>query len=205
MVTQSARGGTERNKKRRGRHRQRRQRDQHGRQQQRRKDRYACYYCLSMFLHFRLFFVSLFFFSDYFLSNKYNNRQGTKGKRQTAGAGHTRAAIATWDGTEGADRANEYVFFYVFVLSALLFYSYHSSSFPIISFSVKYNNKRAGRGRQTRAAMATPGGTGRDRARQIRLLFSVTVFFLLSSFLLLTFIISFVANCRTGQDGMAPG
>ena len=50
-------------------------------------------------------------------------------------------------GTEGTDRANGYVFFYVFVLSTLLFYSYHSSSFPITSFSVEYNNGRAGRDR----------------------------------------------------------
>ena len=57
--------------------------------------------------------------------------------------------------------------------------------------------------------MTTPDGTGRDRARQIRLLSSVTVFFY-SSFLLLTFTISFVTNYsnrrgraewdRTGRD-----
>ena len=83
---------------------------------------YACYYVLFLFLYFHLFFISLFFFSDYFFSDKYNNsRRGTKGKRRTDGTGCTRAAIATWDGMEGADGANKYVFFYVL-------------SFPLSSF-----------------------------------------------------------------------
>ena len=155
-----------RNKKRRSRQRQLKQRDRHGRQQQRGKDRYACYYFVSLFLYFHLFFISLFFFSGYLFSDKYSNRRGTKGKHRTDGTGHTRAAIALWDGTESADGANGYVFFYIFVLSTLLFYSYRSSSLPSISFSVECNNRRAGRGRPTRAAMATPDGMGRDRARQ---------------------------------------
>ena len=49
--------------------------------------------------------------------------------------------------------------------------------------------------------MATPSGTGRDRARQVRLLSSVTVFFLLSSFLLLAFTISFIANYSNRRGG----
>ena len=72
----------------------------------------------------------------------------------------TRAATATWGGTEGADGANGYVFFYFFVLSTLLFYSHHSSSFPIVSFSVEYDNRRAGRDGPTRAAIVTRDGTG---------------------------------------------
>ena len=50
--------------------------------------------------------------------------------------------------------------------------------------------------------MSTPDGMGRDRARQVRLLSSVTVFFLLSSFLLLTFTISFVANYSNRRSGV---
>ena len=49
---------------------------------------------LSLFLYFHLFFVSLFFFSCYLFSGKYNNRRGTKGKRRTDGTGCTRVAIA---------------------------------------------------------------------------------------------------------------
>ena len=41
----------------------------------------------------------------------------------------------------------------------------------------------------------------RDRARQVRLLSSVTVFFLLPFFLLLAFIISFVANYSNRRGG----
>ena len=153
---------------------------------------------LSLFLYFHLFFISLFFFSDYFFSGKYNNRRGAKGKGRSDGTGHTRAAITTWDNTEGADGGTSS---FCFVLWTLLDYFYHFSSFPIISFSVEYNNMRPGRGRPTRAAMATSNGTGRERARQVRLLSSVTVFFLLSSFLLLTFTISFAKNYSNRQDG----
>ena len=166
--------GVGRNGTGRGRHGQRQQRDQRGRQQQRGKDtRYACCYFLSLFLYFHLFFISLFFFSDYFFSGKYNNRRGAKGKGRSDGTGHTRAAITTWDNTEGADGGTSS---FCFVLWTLLDYFYHFSSFPIISFSVEYNNMRPGRGRPTRAAMATSNGTGRERARQVRLLSSVTVF-----------------------------
>ena len=59
---------------------------------------------------------------------------------------------------------------------------------------MEYINRRVGRGRPTQVAMATLDGTGRGRARQVRLLPSVAVFFLLSSFLLLAVIISFVTN-----------
>ena len=62
-------------------------------------------------MYFYLFFISLFFFFDYFFSDTYNNRRDRKGKRVTDGMGHTRSAIATWDGTEGADEANRYIFF----------------------------------------------------------------------------------------------
>ena len=160
MVTQGARSGTERNVTGRGRHGQQQQRDQCGRQQQRGKDnRYACCCFLSLFIYSHLFFVSLFFFSDYFFFDKYNNRPGAKEKRRTDGTGCTRAAIATWDGTEGKDGTNRYVFVYVFVLSDILFYSYHSS-FPIICFSVEYNNRRAGRDRWLRRT-----GRGNRQAR----------------------------------------
>ena len=78
-------------------------------------------------------------------------------------AGHERKAP---DGRNAADGANGYAFFYVFALSTLLFYSYHSSSFPIISFQRSITT-----GGQDGAAMATPDGTRGDRqARQVRLL-----------------------------------
>ena len=138
MVTQDGQGGTERNKKVRDRStRTEKQREKHG---------YAYYYFLSLFLYFHLFFVLLFFFPDYFFSDNYNNRRGAKGKRLADGMGYVWAATAMWDST--------YVFFYVFVLSTLLFYSYHSSSFSITFFSVEYNNGRAGRDQWQR-------GTGR--------------------------------------------
>ena len=69
---------------------------------------------LSSFLHFTLLLFRLFLFRQV--------------KQQ---AGHERKAP---DGRNAADGANGYAFFYVFALSTLLFYSYHSSSFPIISF-----------------------------------------------------------------------
>ena len=130
-----------------------------------------------------------------------------KGKQGADGTGYTQAAIAIC----------QQVRFCVFVLSTLLFYSYHSSSFPIISFSMKYNNRRAGRGRPTRAAMATPGRTGRDRARQVRLLSSVTVFLPTLLFSSSHFYYLFcrelqqqtgrgqVGQDRTGQDGTTLG
>ena len=186
MVTQGARGGTERNGT--GPTRAAEATGPTRAATATGKDnRYACCYFLSLFLYFHLFFILLFFFSDYFSFDNCNNRQGTKEKSRTDGTGYTWAVIATWDGTEGADGANGYVIFYVFVLSDLLFYSYHSSSFPIISFSVEYNNRRAGRDRWQRRT-----GRGSRQARQVRLL--LQFFFLLFSFLLLTSIISFVAN-----------
>ena len=72
-----------------------------------------------------------------------------KGKRQTDGTGYTRATIAT---------CQQARLLLCFSHSILLFYSYRSSFFPIISLS--YNNRRAGQDRPTRAAMATPNGTG---------------------------------------------
>ena len=143
---------------------------------------YACYCVLSLFLYVHLFFISLFFFSNYFLTDKYNNRRGTKGKCRTDRTGHARAAIATWDNTEGTDGANGYVFFYVSVFSILLFYSYHSSSFAIISFSVEYNNRRAGQDRPIRAAMATPDGTGGHTGTSGTYIFCYSFLFLLFSF-----------------------
>ena len=86
---------------------------------------------LSYFLHLALLLFRLF------LSRQVQQQ-----------AGHKREAR---DGRDAADGANGYVFFYVFFLLTLLFYSYHSSSFPIISFSVEYNNRQPGGGRQTRA------------------------------------------------------
>ena len=43
---------------------------------------------LSLFLYFYLFFILLFFFSNCFFSDNYNNRRGTKGKSRTDGTGY---------------------------------------------------------------------------------------------------------------------
>ena len=79
---------------------------------------------LSLFIYFHLFFISLFFFSEYFFSDKYNSIRDTKGKCRTDRTGYTRAAIATWEGMEGADRVSGYVYFY--------FLSFLPSSFVFI-------------------------------------------------------------------------
>ena len=69
---------------------------------------------------------------------------------------------ATWDCTEGADRANaKGVCLLLLVCSFYsLFRFYHFSPFPIVSFSVKYNSRRAGLDGPMRAEMATPGEWG---------------------------------------------
>ena len=114
----------------------------------------VCYYLFLLFLYFHLFFVPLFFFSDNFFSDEYNNGQATKEKYRMDGTGYTRAAIATWDGTEGASGANRYicVYFLSFLLSSF-FLSF--SFFQIVSFLVEYNSRRARRDRPTRAVMPT--------------------------------------------------
>ena len=93
-------------------------------------------------------------------------------------------------GRNGGGRQGQRVCLLLFFVP-LLFLSF--SSFLIVSFSVEYSNRRAGRDGPTRAAMAmrdeTRGQVGTAGTS------SVTVFFfLLSSFLLLAFTISFVAN-----------
>ena len=40
---------------------------------------------LSLFLYFHLFFILLFFFPDYFFSGNYNNRRDTKGNIRMEG------------------------------------------------------------------------------------------------------------------------
>ena len=113
----------------------------------------------------------------------YNNSRDMKGKgkRQTDRTEYTWSVIATWDGTK----------------EAVLFYFYHSSSFLIISFSLEYNNRRAGRdqwqhGTGRRGRQAGAAGTS-----------SVTVssFYYISSFLLLAFIISFVVDYSNRWGG----
>ena len=81
------------------------------------------FFC-SCFSAFILFFVSLFCVSDYLFSDKYINRRGTNAKRRPDGTGYTRAAIATWDGTEGADGATG--------TSSFIFVSCRLSSFILI-------------------------------------------------------------------------
>ena len=188
-------------------------RDRRGRQQQHGKGRgrgttgtYAVIFlflflCFHSFLRFALLCFRLFIF-----------------RQVHQQAGHKRKAPAGWDGVyaggdsnvgrhRGGRRSNGYVFFYFCILSTLLFYSYHSSSFPIISFSVEYNNRRAGRDGPTRAAMTTRDRTGGRQARQVRLL--LLFFFLLSSFFfsLLSSLLSQTIETdgagpsRTGQDG----
>ena len=115
---------------------------------------------LFLFLCFHLFFISLFFFSDHFFSDKYNNRRGTKGKRRRDGTGMYAGGDSNVGRHGGGRRGQRVRLLLFFVLSTLLFYSHHSSSFPIVSFSVEYDNRRAGRDGPTRAAIVTRDGTG---------------------------------------------
>ena len=99
--------------------------------------------------------LSLFFFSNYLFFRGVQQQAGLGGAGRD-GTDASGDSNARRDG--GAGRPDGYVFCYFFVLlSTLLFSSSHSSSFPILSFSVNYNNKRGGAGR---------GGTGRDRRGQ---------------------------------------
>ena len=138
---------------------------------------------LSSFLHLTLLLFRLFLFRQ-LQQQAGHERKEPDGRDGIYVGGDSN--VGRHGGTEGADGANGCVVFYVFVLSDLLFHSYHSSSFPII-FSVEYNKRRAGQDRWQRRT-----GRGSRQARQVRLL--LQFFFLLFSFLLLTFIISFVAN-----------
>ena len=72
------------------------------------------------------FLILLFFFPDYFFSDNYNNRRGTKGKSLEDGMGYAWAATATWDGTEaqrgltGQMGASSFVFLSFLVSSFIL-------------------------------------------------------------------------------------
>ena len=82
--------------------------------------------------------------------------------------------------------------------SLLFFLSF--SFFMIISFSVECDNRREGRGVPTRAAMIKQDRTGGRQAQRVCIL--SLLFFLLSSFLLLTFVISFfLRTTKTGGMG----
>ena len=158
---------------------------------------------LSSFLHLTLLLLRLFLFRQ--LQQQAGHERKEPDGRDGIYVGDD-INVGRHGGMEGADGTNGCVIFYVFVLLDVLFYSYHSSSFPIISFSMEYNNRRAGQDRWQRMT-----GRGSRQARQVRLL--LQFFFLLFSFLLLTFIISFVANYSNrrgdakwdgiGRDGAA--
>ena len=99
---------------------------------------------LSSFLYLTLLLFRLFLFRQL-------HQQAGHGRKEPDGRDGIHVGgdsnVGRHGGTEGADGANGYVILYFLVLSDLLFYSYHSSSFPIIDFSVEYNNRRAGRDR----------------------------------------------------------
>ena len=111
---------------------------------------------MSLFLYFHFSLISLFFFSNHFFSDKYNNMRSTKEKRWTEGTGCTRVVIATWDDTEGADGANRYVFFYFSCpfYFPLLFFSF----FFFRLFPFQWSITTGGQDR-------TYGNAGRDRGQ----------------------------------------
>ena len=124
---------------------------------------------------------------------------GTKRKRWTDGTGYTRATIATWGGTERANGANGYVFFYVFFSFFLL------SSVVLIILLLfvlslfQWSISTGGYDGIDQHERRWQHGTGGRQARQVRLL--LLYFFLISSFLHLTFIISFIANYSNRWGG----
>ena len=76
---------------------------------------------------------------------------------------------------------DRYIFFYIFVLPAFLF-------FPIISFFVEYNDWRDGTG-PTLAATESRDGAGQNRRQRERILFLFALLSLLFSILLLTLLL----------------
>ena len=93
---------------------------------------------LSSFLHLTLLLFRLFLFRQ-LQQQEGHERKEPDGRDGIYVGGDSN--VGRHGGTEGADGANGYAVLYVFVLSDVLFYSYHSSSFPIIYFSVEYNNR----------------------------------------------------------------
>ena len=107
---------------------------------------------MQFFLHFALV-----------LFRKKNPTSTATGGARKESAGRTGrdirgTAIARWDDMERAEGQRVHLLLF-FVLSTLLVYSDHSSSFPIVSFSAEYNNRGAGRDGPTRATMTTSDGT----------------------------------------------
>ena len=152
-------------------HGQRQQRDQRGRQQQRgQRVRVRLFFFFFLCVH--LFFISLFFFSHYFLSHKYINMQCRTGRDKTDTGGGSNAGRRRGLGQVWPTDMSSFCSKYSFSSSCC------SSSFTIISFSVERDKRREGRG-------------GVTQAQRVRIL--PLLFFLLSSFLLLVFIISFSA------------
>ena len=112
--------GVGRNGTGRGRHGQRKQRDQRGRQHQRERTTgtHAVIFCHC--------------FSTFIFSSSYSSSFPIISFPTTTTTGGARKERA---GRTGRD------ILYVFVLSTLRFYSYHSSSFLITSFLVEYNER----------------------------------------------------------------
>ena len=137
--------------------------------------------CFSMFI-FSSFHSSTFPIITFPTSTS-TGKAGRDGKRPTQ-------ATTTMRGGAGGGQARPGSMSSVFVL-LFSFSSYHSSSFTIVSFSVERGNRSEGRGVPTQAAMVTRGRTGGRQAQRMHIL--SLLFFLLSSFLLLTFVISFSA------------
>ena len=91
-----------------------------------------------LFLYVLLFSISLFFFSGYFFPTSTSTGDtGWGGTRPTQGATATR-------GGAGEGRRGQWVC--LLFCPIIFFSSYLSSSFPIGSFAVEYNNMREGLG-----------------------------------------------------------
>ena len=88
--------------------------------------------------------LSLFFFSDCFFF-PWSTTTGGAGRDGTDAGSDSNAGRHG-----GAGGPDGYVSFSFFVLSTFLFSSSYSSSFPVVSFSVEYDNRRCGTGRDRR-------------------------------------------------------
>ena len=111
---------------------------------------------LSSFLHLALLLFRLFLFQQ--LQQQAGHKRKEPDGRDGIYVGGD-SNVGRHGGTEGADGANGCVFFYVFVLSTLRFYSYHSSSFPITS--VQQQAARMGQ-----INVSGDGNAGRDAGGQ---------------------------------------
>ena len=167
-------------------------------------NRYACCYFLTLFLYFHLFFILLFFFSDYLFSDNYNNRRGAKGNSRPDGTGYTWAAMATLDGAEAQRGQTGQMGASSFIVLSFLLSSFILIILLLFRLSFQWSTTRGGQDK-------TDGNAGRDggAGRHDRYVFcysfssysSLFFFSLLLSLLSQTTATDEARPSGTGQDG----